>query len=95
MIALFVIPLVLGYLQHEYFHLHQIRSWRGIWHFWIARFLILLGIVDGYLVGPSGYYAILGGLTIIFYLIALGALRWKEKRRARAASNLSMGVELR
>jgi hypothetical protein len=82
-VGLFIIPLALGFLQHNYYNAHQKRSWRGIYHFWSARILILIGIIDGYLVGPNAIYAGIGGLTIIFYLVGLFILGRREKREIR------------
>jgi hypothetical protein len=81
-------------MQHDYYEVHQKRSWRGIYHFWTARILILLGIIDGYVsFGPNLIYATIGGLVIIFYLVTLFILGWREKRNMHAARDITVEVE--
>jgi hypothetical protein len=93
-VGLFIIPLILGYMQHDYYEAHQKRSWRGIYHFWTARILILLGIIDGYVsFGPNLIYATIGGLVIIFYLVTLFILGWREKRNVHAVRDATIEVE--
>jgi hypothetical protein len=93
---LMLVPLVLGWMQHDWFVKNRTRSWRGVWHMWMARLLILLGIVDGFLVGPSLIYAAVAGLTLIFYLGFLAVrgclhLRNAAKERRELRSQTEMG----
>jgi hypothetical protein len=92
-VGLFIIPLILGYLQHSYYRGHQKRSWRGISHLWTARILILAGIIDGCIIGPNLYYVVIGGLTIISYLVALFVLARKERRRVHAERDVTIEME--
>jgi hypothetical protein len=92
-VRLFFIPLILGYPQHSYYSGHQKRSWRGIFYLWTARILILAGIIDGFIIGPNIYYVVIGGLKIIFYLVALFVLAWTERRRVHAERNVTIEME--
>jgi hypothetical protein len=55
--------------------------------------LILAGIIDGFIIGPNLYYAVIGGLTIIFYLVALFVLARKERRRVHAERDVTIEME--
>jgi hypothetical protein len=55
--------------------------------------LILAGIIDGFIIGPNLYYAVIGGLTIIFYLVTLFVLARKRRRGGHAEGNVTIEME--
>jgi hypothetical protein len=55
--------------------------------------LILAGIIDGFIIGPNLYYAVIGGLTITFYLVALFVLARKRRRGGHAEANVTIEMQ--
>lgn len=51
---------------------------------------MLAGIIDGFLIGPNLYYAVIGGLTVIFYLVALFVIARKRRRSGHPEGNVTI-----
>jgi predicted Na+-dependent transporter len=88
LLGLVLVPLLLGYVAHQYFKTHQNGSWRGPWHTWVARAFIVLSLVDGFLIGPNLIYVSLAAIIIIAYLGYFGVDLYRRKQEDRRQTRL-------
>jgi hypothetical protein len=88
--AVFV-PLVIGYLQHDFWKKYQRPSWRNVVHVWTARIFILLGLIDAVLpnVPANPYFGGVSALLVLIYLVVVVRWEWKRRQKLKHGAGIS------